>query len=243
MAQAPAGDSKDLCKFHIQRRVLLVEDHPTTVDLFVPDGAGPFPLVFMIHGSAGVFSNTGNPESYRDNFGEHTIAQHCFLVVLPHYFEALGLERKSMTTRKEIESRFEGMILALDSLLKNAARLPEVRGQPVFLFGESIGGYIGVALALRHSEVRAISEFGGGLPSGHDEYHPHPLNVFISHGADDTIVLPSEAQLLSNYCKVHEIPFKMDLYQGQSHYFSPDVQRKIVENTISFFRNTTKTGG
>lgn len=152
----------------------------------MPNGTDTFPLVFMLHGSAGAFTQKSSDEPLADNFGEKTLARSCFAVVLPHYLEALGY--KSMTSMQQMGLLFPEMLSSAQSLLTEAEALPWVKGQPVFLFGESLGGYLSIALASMRNEVVAVSEFSGGLPKGYSLGTSHRLSILISHGLDDALV-------------------------------------------------------
>lgn len=99
-----------------------VNGHSVLAETYRPDGPGPFPLVFMLHGSAGVFTPKSREEPASDNFGEKSLARHCFAVVLPHYLEAIG--QKSITSQQEMALRFPEMLIAVGQLLTDAEALP-----------------------------------------------------------------------------------------------------------------------
>lgn len=188
----------------------------------------------MLSGSAGDYSLTSYNEPPRDNFGEKTIAAGCFVVVLPHYLEAIG--RKSLSRRQTIIADFPLLFMITDELLRRAKAMPSVRGQPVFLFGQSLGGYLSVALAFHDHDVLAVSEISGGIPAGYVPPHPHPLAVLISHGIDDQIVSIQAARKLYGYCHKHHLEVKMDLYPGTGHYFTPTQQFECARQTAQFFQ-------
>lgn len=200
----------------------------------MPNGRGSHPLVFMLHGSAGAFSLRSDNEPLQDNFGEKTLACNCFVVVLPHYLEALGL--KSLTSERNMISLFPALLAATDTMLSKAELLPQTKNKPVFLFGESLGGYLSIALALSRSEVAAVSEYSGGMPAGYALNRSGHASVLISHGDADTLVPKEEADTLRKYCVDHGIPVEMKVYAAQSHYLSPEVRLDIVSRTIAFFR-------
>lgn len=228
-AQAPAHS----CAYRYHRRIESIGGHDVNVEEYQPVGAGTFPLVFMLHGSAGAFTVKSDNEPQTDNFGEKRLARACFAVVLPHYLEVIGLE--SITSRRQIETEFPQILSAVGSLLMSAERLPWVRGEPVYLFGESLGGYLSVALALRRNEVAAVSEFSAGLPPGFELVRKSALRLLISHGTDDRLVPVSEARALKQFCAIHSIPVQLDLYPGEGHYFSRQLMSRVIGQTIDFF--------
>jgi len=223
-----------VCRYHYYQESTEVDGHNMTTEYYVPDGRGSHPLVFMLHGSAGTFSLHSNDEPPRDNFGEKTLARGCFVVVLPHYLEALGL--KSLTSEREIVSLFPVLLAATDTMLSEAESLPSTRKKAVFLFGESLGGYLSVALALRHQEVMAVSEISAGMPAGYLVDRHSPLGMLISHGADDHLVSEDEAEKLKAFCIHHQFRFEMDIYPGSGHYFAQAIEVRCIARTVDFFR-------
>jgi dipeptidyl aminopeptidase/acylaminoacyl peptidase len=222
-----------VCKYHYYHESTEVNGHSTTIEYYVPDGRGRHPLVFMLHGSAGAFTLRSNDEPSQDNFGEKTLAQNCFAVVFPHYLEAIGY--KSIVSRQDITAKFPALLEVAGSFLTDAEALPWVRGKPVFLFGESLGSFLSIALAFEHNEVSAVSEFSGGLPTGYSLKRLGVPTVLIFHGDADSLVPVSEAEALSSYCVNHGIPVELKLYQGEGHYLSRAVQNEVLSRTVKFF--------
>jgi carboxymethylenebutenolidase len=230
----PATASRStVCKYRYYQESTEVDGHMVTTEYYLPAGHRRHPLVFMLHGSAGAFSLRSNDEPPQDNFGEKTFARSCFAVVLPHYLEALGL--KSLTSEREITSLFPVLLAATEVLLLRAESLPSVRKQPVFLFGESLGGYLSVALALQRQEVTAVSEISAGVPAGYSVDRPPPLAVLISHGANDHLVSEDEAEKLKQFCIQHHFRFEMDIYPGSGHYFTEATELRCIARTVDFF--------
>jgi dienelactone hydrolase len=197
-----------------------------------------FPLVFMLHGSAGIVTAKTDSEPSFDNFGENELAHDCFAVALPHYLEAIG--HKSIISRQEIDANFPQMLAAVELLLSRAETLPWVQGRPVFVFGDSLGGYLAIALAFQRSEVLAVSEISGGKPEGYAMTRHQAPRVLISHGGSDTLVPPSEAEALRQYCMANEIPVNATIYPGEGHYLSQDVRQQILSRTVDFFRKNAQ---
>ena len=234
-ASAETQAHQPLCTYHYARQFIAINGHKVTVESYRPNGIGPFPLVFMLHGSAGAFSVTTANELAVDNFGEKTLARNCFAVVLPHYLEAVG--RTSMTSLQEISSEFPELLAAVDVLLTDAEQFRWMKGRPIFLFGESLGGYLALALAFRRNEVAAISEFSAGMPPGTTYSRDSVPWVLISHGDADTLVPASEAVSLDRYCADHGIPTDIMLYSGEGHYLSKMARQRILSQTIKFFES------
>jgi len=111
--------------------------------------------------------------------------------------------------------------------------------QPVFLFGNSLGGYLSVALAFRRSEIAAISVVSCGRPEGHLTDRPRKLRVLISEGADDTIVPPSEAEALAQYCRTYGLAIEIDMYAGENHYLSQGMKAEVLNKTVRLFKTVS----
>jgi len=225
------------CNYRYYQDSTEIDGHKMTTEYYVPEGRGSYPLVFMLHGSAGAFSLRSKDEPLRDNFGEKSIAHSCFVVVLPHYLEALGLG--SLTSEPEMVSVFPLMLAITGKLLSKAESLPSTRKEPVFLFGESLGGYLSIALSLRRQEVIAVSEMSAGIPAGYLGHRLRPLAMLISHGADDDLVSENEAEKLQEFCVQHHFQNEMDIYPT-GHYFEQVTELRCIARTIEFFRGVDR---
>lgn len=238
---AAAAHAPSTCTYHYTQRPFHINGHSVPVEYYIPDGHGPFPLVFMLHGSAGAFSLKSANEPPLDNFGEKTLARSCFAVVFPHYLEALG--DKSITSEQEMILLFPQMLAATGLLLTRAETLTAVKGQPVFLFGESLGGYLSIALSFQRSEIVAVSEFSAGLPQGYPLNRAHGPSILISHGTDDNLVPVLQAEELKTFCINHDLPVTINLYPNAGHYLSPSIKNKIISDTVNFFRSRSHEAG
>ena len=221
------------CTYHYEQALIQYKGTTITVEYYIPDRYKSYPLVFMLHGSAGAFTLASSHEPSVDNFGEKSLARSCFAVVFPHYFEALGY--KSMTSQQEMSARFADLLSVVDFLLSDAEARSWAKKRPVFLFGESLGGYLSVALAFQRSEVSRVSEVSGGLPNGYFLRSVGSLSILISHGIEDTLVPVAESESLRQYCLSRNIPVEMDLYPEVGHYFPKSVSTRSISRTIEFF--------
>ncbi len=222
------------CTYHYSQETWQADKRQALVEIYRPVQAQVSPLVFVLHGSAGAFSVRPGEEPVLDNLGEKALARTCFTVVFPHYLEGIG--RKSLTSRQEIAANFPQLLEVADSLLARAETLLSVQRQPVFLFGDSLGGYLSVALAFRRPEIAAISVISCGRPEGHLMESPRKLRVLISEGAHDTVVPPSEAEALDRYCRAHGLAIEIDMYAGENHYLSQGMKAEVLNKTVRLFK-------
>jgi carboxymethylenebutenolidase len=203
------------------------------VEIYQPEGQKAFPLVLILHGSAGALRVQPGVEPASDNFGEKTLARACFTVVFPHYLEALGVE--SLLTPEEMHARSKLLLLAVTQLLDEAEALPTVKRMHVFLFGQSLGGYLSVSLVLSRPEIAAVSEISGGIESSSNSKRKKLPPLLVSHGEDDRNVPAAEGKRLAGFWRDHGGVASEHYYKGQIHYISEDVLREIERNTVQFF--------
>jgi dienelactone hydrolase len=237
LALTPPAAKPALCKYHYHQESIEIDGHKVTTEYYVPDAPGTHPLVFMLHNSAGAFSLHSKDEPTQDNFGEKTVASGCFVVALPHYLEAFGI--KSLTSEQKMISLFPQLLDVTNMMLSKDESLPSTRGKPVFLFGESLGGYLSVALALQRPEVMAVSEISGGFPAGYLLDRSTPLAMVISHGTIDQLIPESEAEKLKNFCVQHHFQYEMDTYAEVGHFLPQDIESICIEKTVGFFERQT----
>lgn len=221
------------CRFTYQIQTIQIDGHSIPIELYLPNDPHPHPLVMMIHGTAGVFTRTAAVLPEEDNFGEQTLAEHCFVVVLPHYFAEF--DRSSMTELAEVRNKFATMRSTLQTILADAESLPNVRGCPTVLLGESLGGYLAVSLGFRDPSVSAVSEFSGGLPVQDIDPRNTALSLLIQHGDADDFVPLSNAFELEKYAQAHHIQVEKQIYVGQSHLFDPVTRKLVLKRSVMFF--------
>jgi carboxymethylenebutenolidase len=202
------------------------------IERYQPAKQGRLPVVIFVHGAAGVFTrhgSTGVPET--DNFGEKEMASSGYVVLLPHYFDSTG--QATVLDRDVISRQWPVWLQALKDALEYVSRMPHADTSRIALYGESLGGYLAIALAARDSRVRAVSEFAAGIPPGQALRNLPP--ILIQHGEDDDVVPVSEAYTLANELKRLGVPFLQKTYPGVSHYASRHTQHSLAEQTILFF--------
>ena len=227
------GHAHAECAYRYNQRTSVVQGHKVMVEIYQPEGRKTFPLVLMLHGSAGALRVQPGVEPASDNFGEKMLTRACFTVIFPHYLEALGVE--SLLTQEEMHARSQQLLVAVSQLLDEAEALPSVRRRPVFLFGQSLGGYLSVSLALNRTEIAAISEISGGLDGSFLPTRKKLPPLLVSHGEDDRNVPAAEGKRLAGVWRDHGGVASERYYKGQTHYFSADILREIERNTVQFF--------
>ena len=203
------------------------------VERFEPPGSGTKPVIIMIHGSGGLLTRTGDQMPSEENFGEIQIACAGYVSLLVHYFDLNGIA--STTSKAYMEEKSKSWLETLQLAVDYAASLPRVDPDRIGLFGESLGGYLALSLAMTDARIKAVSEYGGGLHlhTGDDPRKLPP--VLVQHGTADTIVPVEEALLLVKLLSEAGVKHTVKLYEGQNHYPNDNARMEVVDRSIRFF--------
>jgi dienelactone hydrolase len=168
------------------------------VEQYRPKRKRKLPILILVHGAAGVLSRrdaSGVPEG--DNFGEKQFACNGFLVFLPHFLDSTN--QASALNRDDMARNYEVWLRALGDAIGHAVKAPHAQTKRIFLFGESLGGYLSISLASQDRRIKAVSVFGAGMPPDITLSRMPP--VLIQHGEVDTVVPVSEALILREALK------------------------------------------
>jgi len=203
------------------------------VEIFRPKGPGKFPAIILVHGSGGLLSRNGTQMPLEDNFGEIRIACSGYIAVLVHYFDRSGI--LSTTDKAYMKQNSNDWIETLQQAVDYASELPSADSSRIGLFGESLGGYLALSLALRDRRIRAVSVYGGGIQLGeHDDPAKLPP-VLILHGRADMIVPVSEALRLDGVLTEHGVDHRIEIFEGINHYPSNRARTEIEKSAVLFF--------
>jgi len=144
--------------------------------LYRPDGAGPFPLAIVNHGSTGNGTDPSIARQTRTDAGMAAfLADRGWLVAFPHrrgrgqseglYDEGFGADRSRGYT-DEPDRSLAGADRALNDIaaaVTSLQRRPDVSDAPILITGQSRGGILSVAYTGRHpDQVAGVINFVGG---------------------------------------------------------------------------------
>lgn len=228
-AQETAG-----CKFTYTVERILVGDKAIRVELYRPTRTGPHPLVLVLHGSAGVYTVRGSQPPVPSNLGEDSLAKDCYVVALPHYFDAIGA--LSVLDQVRLIALFPDLKKVVMAVLDAEAELPDTKNRGVLLCGESYGGFLAIAVAEDDSRVSAVSVYGAALLPG--DFQPtrnHLPPLLIQHGENDTVVPLEDARRLNEIWQSSGAIAKLIVYPDVGHYFSVESRAQRLENTRRWF--------
>jgi len=208
------------------------------VEVYEPDAPGRHPLVFMIHGSAGAFTRATKVMPAFDNFGELSLAKKCYVVALPHYMASAGVS--SVQSVQQMHELFPGFLRSLSDALDQIFEMGSVDEHRVAVYGESLGGYLSIALASKDSPVTVVSEFSGGLPVGFLSDRAKLKSLLIQHGREDTLVDVSNVLVLRSYARRHHAKVVSKIYSDQGHYFDQITRDEVLRRTVEFLHERLK---
>ncbi len=181
-----------------------------------PDGAGPFPVAILLHGSGGPQSNTESWSALLRSRG--------WMVVTPDQFGPRGI-REVYSTGRYTESLFHRIedTLALLALLRQR---PDVRADRVALIGFSQGGRLAASMldeAIRHRYEAA------GLPRPvaaigvYSDCHNLPTfligPLLLIHGTADDWALISRCEAALARVQAAPVPPELIAIPGAHHDF------------------------
>lgn len=188
---------------------------PVSAYLCLPDGAGPWPAVIVLHGAEGPRLNPG----YR------LIAQGLsgagFAALQIDYFSqtpgngpfgnpaAADYVRDAPVWLREIA---DGV-----SYLQSLAQIDPRR---IGLNGYSLGAFMALDAAMLDPRLKAVVEFYGGVVPGYTENLERMPPVLILHGDADSLVPVSYAYALYDLLSAHGRPVELQIYPGAQHGFN-----------------------
>jgi dienelactone hydrolase len=211
-----------------------------TVELFEPEGKGPFPAVILLHDSAGL--EVPGP-LYR--FCCQTLADEGYVTLLVHYFDGTPFkEVKPKDVTSAVFRTWMGNVSGAITYARGRANVDKTR---IGLIGFSLGGHLSLAVASEQSpRVAAVVEFFGGLPNELWQDLKHLPPTLIVHGDKDTIISVREAYALRGFLEAKNFPYEFKMYEGQKHLFAgknPLSDKDIRDarlRALAFFRKHLK---
>ena len=197
------------------------------IDQHEPAGARQSPALLLLHGAG------GNVAFWFDRLAP-VLARFGVCVYAPHYFNSTGTDRATMTQILDGHHVPTWLETARDAIAYIAAR-PAVDARRIAVLGISLGGYLAVALAATEARLRAAVELSGGMPPGFEGHlSPATPPVLVLHGDADTVVPVSEAHKLARLLAERAIPHQVEIFPGETHWFSPAAQGRLLLTAGAF---------
>jgi carboxymethylenebutenolidase len=209
------------------------------IERFEPKRVGKYPIVILIHGSGGLLTHTGSEMPREENFGEMRIACAGYVSLLVHYFDLNGI--LDTTDKDYMQNQFPGWLEVLERTVDYAFATRKGDSKHIGIFGESLGGYLALSLAMQDKRIKSVSEYGGGLRMREGDDTSKLPPVLIQHGAADTIVPVEEAIRLAKVLSEQSVRYTIKIYEGLNHYPSANFREQVEELSIDFFEKTLKS--
>jgi len=196
--------------------------------LAVPEGAGPWPAVVMVHEVFGI----------EENMRAHAerLASLGYIAVMPDLFSRGGMRKCLNATFKALQS---GQGQAFDDIEATKAWVtarPDCLGK-VGVIGFCMGGAFALQLAPRGYDVSSVNY--GMLPKQLDEVLEGACPIIGTYGKKDPS-LRGAAKKLDEALTRQNIPHEVHEVEGASHSFlnpgpaGPPVMRTIMNKVAGF---------
>lgn len=180
--------------------------------LGIPDGAGPFPVVVVVHEVFGI------DESMRAQVAK--LASLGYLAIMPNLFSRGGARKCLTATFKALTAQKGQAFEDVAAAREFASKLPQASDK-VGVIGFCMGGAFALILAGRGYDVSAVNY--GQLPKNLDEILSVACPIVGSFGGADKS-LKGAAQKLEKALEDHGIAHDVKEYPGVGHAFLNPVQ-------------------
>lgn len=209
-----------------------VEGRNVRIDMALPKGASSqntVPAVAVLHGASGFGGGTLFYPIVEELVEEGIAA---FIV---HYFDGLNAGNKASPAYFEQRDRIVG------SALEYIARLPEVDGERIGVYGFSLGAFQALGRAVDDQRIKAVVAVGGGLSRSIDRARIQSMPpTLLLHGARDPIVPVGRARETAEVLKTVGASYELQIYDGQAHTLRGSTFDDSLERTSDFFLRTLK---
>lgn len=211
-----------------EERSFRFRDHAIRLDVLRPAKRGRYPVIIVLHGAGGLYSPELNDGS-KDNFGEHQLACSGRIAVLVHYLDASQARFASPDLiRRDAQVWLE--------LVKDAvgvvAKLPFAAHDDLNFLGESLGGYLGLAVALGDRRIKRVFIVSGGFAEAYTDTIANRPQVVMYHGSDDSVISLESAQKGCAALRVRGIKCTLHVLPRTEHVLPADSIRSIVDEVI-----------
>jgi predicted esterase len=181
----------------------------------------------MLHGAGGIYSPELNAS--RDNFGEHQLACSGRVAVLVHY---LDVSKVRFAPPGLIQRDAKLWVEVVKAAVGVATELPFVKHNNLSLLGESLGGYLGLAVALDDKRVKNVFILAGGFASDYTATIANHPRVVMFHGSDDSVIPLESAQKDCAALRAKELECTLRVLPGAGHVLSPASVRSVIGEVV-----------
>ncbi len=249
-ARAPLNGASSVAKNAIEGRIhgidaacaVAFRSHPQAtaygivrVDEYWSPNSSRKGTIVLLHGSTGLLSETPTRASL-DNLGENYLACNGFRVFIPHYLDVSGLKSVLSISKMEHDGfKWVEVVLQVERLIKGTS--PH---ESLFLYGQSLGGYIALRAAMYAPTPSGLSLLSAGLRL------PDKLNlqnfppVLLQHGKIDEVVPLAESERL-----YAQLPLskgnRLIIYPSCGHNLFYGTNGEVTRTTAQFFSTLSRS--
>ncbi len=198
-----------------------------TAEVFRPARSEKSPGLILLHGADGPHPHAGRYERTAVE-----LADHGYVVLMVHYFEATGTQWANQGT---IGRNYVAWMDAISDSVSYILSLRCADGNRAGLVGMSLGASLALAEASRNHRVGAVAELSGAIPAAASAFAERLPPVLVAHGAEDTVVPAENASRLAALLKACGIPHEVCIYPGQGHILNGPAVRDWTRRVAGFF--------
>lgn len=200
--------------------------------LIKPEGNGPFPAVVISHGLGGSARGFSLPKA-------RELARRGFICIAPDYTHAgRGGDRATFGASAENIRRGAACVRILRGM-------EDVNSKRIYLYGNSMGAFLTVALAAELPDQIAAAAITAGGAVEQDGF-PAPSTktaakmrspLLILHGTADTTVPPQRSELLKRVLEENKITVQRQLFEGIGHDLHQKKSAEVLTASIKWFED------
>lgn len=180
-----------------------------------PQGAGPFPVVIMIHEFFGLNESiVGKAQG---------LAQEGYLVVAPDTFRGSTTAWIPRAIYQVVTNQPEQVNADLDSVFAWLSQQPDADTARIGIAGFCYGGRASLLYSLHNPGIAATVVFYGSSETDPEVLKNLPGPVLGIFGGADASIPLEEVEAFENGLQAAGIPHEITIYEGQPHAFVTDI--------------------
>jgi len=228
--QGAAADARDL--------VATGSEGDVPMRCYSAPGEDARPVIALLHGGRGY-------EAFRAQYESHVsgLVNRGYRVCAILYYSDEDLRVMNGADRDARQARyqtqFNSWVGAASQAIDHLSRLATTSSRGVGVLGFSQGAFLAVAVAGTNSNVGALVEFYGGVPSIARSRIARLPPTFIVHGDADKVVPVQEAYALKEFVEAKAQSYSIRVYPGASHGFDANANDASAtdakQRAIDFF--------